>query len=56
MQNKLEIVEINHKLGVLLSEELLLKLRVRAGDAIYAEEMSNGIELRNCDPKFIKPA
>lgn len=49
---QMKVTQIGNSLGVVLSKELLAKLRVEKGDALYAVETPNGIELRAYDPTF----
>lgn len=48
----LKVRPIGNSLGVVLSKELLGKLRVAKGDALYVVETPDGIELRAYDPEF----
>ena len=51
---KLKIVTIGNSVGVTLPKEVLERLRVQKGDALYAIETPNGIELTPYDPEFAK--
>lgn len=51
---KLKIVTIGNSVGVTLPKELLERLRVQKGDALYAVETPNGIELTPYDPEFAR--
>lgn len=52
MTNKLKIVTIGNSVGVILSKEILEKLRVRKGDSVFAIETSKGIELTPYNPEL----
>ena len=52
MTNKLKIVTIGNSVGVVLSKEILEKLRVRKGDSVFAIETSKGIELTPYNPEL----
>ncbi len=45
MTNKLKVVTVGNSVGVVLSKDILEKLRVQKGDSIFAVETSRGIEL-----------
>lgn len=47
-----KVTTIGNSVGVVLSRELLAKLRVSKGDTIYAVETPNGVELTSYDPDF----
>lgn len=47
-----KITTIGNSAGIILSKELLAKLRVSKGDTLYVTETSNGIELSPYDPAF----
>ena len=48
----LKITTVGNSVGIILSQELLAKLRVRKGDTLYAVETPNGSELSPYDPDF----
>jgi len=52
MTNKLKVVTVGNSVGVILSKEILEKLRVRKGDSIFAIETSKGIELTAYNPEL----
>ena len=52
MTNKLKVVTIGNSVGVVLSKEILEKLRVRKGDSVFAIETSKGIELTPYNPEL----
>lgn len=52
MTNKLKVVTIGNSVGVVLSKEILEKLRVQKGDSIFALETSRGIELTPYNPEL----
>lgn len=52
---KLEIKKIGNSTGVILPKELLLRLNLKQGDAVYATEAADGtLHLTPYDPVFEK--
>lgn len=51
MTNKLKVVTIGNSVGVVLSKDILDKLRVQKGDSVFAVETSKGIELTPYNPE-----
>lgn len=49
---RLKVTTVGNSLGVVLSKEVLAKLRVEKGDTLYGTETPNGIELSAYDPEF----
>lgn len=49
---KLKITAIGNSAGVILPKELLARLRVEKGDALYAVELPDGIKLMPFDPEL----
>jgi len=47
---KLKITAVGNSAGVILPKELLARLRVAKGDALYATELPDGIKLTPFDP------
>jgi putative addiction module antidote len=47
---KLKITAIGNSAGVILPKELLARLRVDKGDALYATELPDGIKITPFDP------
>ncbi len=47
-----KIVQVGNSLGVILSKELLAKLRAEKGDAVYITETTHGLEISAIDPNF----
>jgi putative addiction module antidote len=47
---KLKITAIGNSAGVILPRELLARLRVDKGDALYATELPDGIKISPFDP------
>lgn len=47
-----KITSIGNSAGIILSKEILTKLRVEKGDLLYVTETPDGIELRPYDPAF----
>jgi putative addiction module antidote len=48
----LKVTTVGNSVGVVLSKEILGKLRVNKGDMLYAIETENGIELTPYNPEF----
>ncbi len=48
----IKVTAIGNSLGVILPREVLAKLRVEKGDALYAVETPNGIEFTAYNPEF----
>ncbi len=49
---EVKVTTVGNSTGVVLSKELLTKLRVRKGDKLFVSETPNGIELTSYDPVF----
>ncbi|HET7656469.1 MAG TPA: AbrB/MazE/SpoVT family DNA-binding domain-containing protein [Luteimonas sp.] len=49
---KLKITAIGNSAGVILPRELLARLRLQKGDALYALETPDGIRLTAFDPEL----
>ena len=49
---KLKITTIGNSAGVILPRQLLARLRVAKGDALYATELPDGVKLTPFDPKL----
>lgn len=49
---KLKITTIGNSAGVILPRELLARLRVDKGDALYATELPDGVKLTPFDPEL----
>ena len=49
---KLKITTVGNSAGIILPKELLARLRLEKGDALYATELPDGIKLMPFDPKF----
>lgn len=49
---ELKVTTVGNSTGVVLSKEILTKLRVSKGDKLYAVETPNGIELTAYNPAF----
>ena len=49
---KLKITTIGNSAGVILPKEMLARLRVAKGDALYATELPDGVKLTPFDPKL----
>ncbi|MBB5518105.1 AbrB/MazE/SpoVT family DNA-binding domain-containing protein [Amphiplicatus metriothermophilus] len=52
MTEHVKIRQIGNSLGVVLSKELLVKLRVGKGDDLFVVETPDGVELRPYDPEL----
>lgn len=51
---KLKITTVGNSAGVILPKELLARLRLAKGDALYATELPDGIKLSPYDPKLAR--
>lgn len=49
---KLKVTKVGHTIGVILPKELLARLRLEKGDALYATELPDGIKLTPFDSKL----
>lgn len=49
---KLKVTTVGNSAGIILPKELLARLRLEKGDALYATEMPDGIKLTPFDPKL----
>lgn len=49
---KLKITTVGNSAGVILPKELLARLRLEKGDALYAIELPDGIKLTPFDPNL----
>lgn len=49
---KLKVTTVGNSAGIILPKELLARLRLEKGDALYAIEMPDGIKLTPFDPKL----
>jgi len=49
---ELKITTVGNSTGVVLSKDILAKLRVGKGDTLYAIETPGGIELTPYNPEF----
>lgn len=49
---KLKITTIGNSSGVILPRELLARLRLKKGDALYAVETPDGLRLTAYDPEL----
>lgn len=48
----LKLITVGNSTGVVLPKEILQRLRVDRGDALYVLETPNGIELTPCNPEL----
>ncbi len=49
---KIKITTVGNSAGVILPKELLARLRLGKGDALYATELPDGIKLSPYDPEL----
>jgi putative addiction module antidote len=49
---KIKITTVGNSAGIILPKELLARLRVGKGDALYATELPDGFKLSAFDPKL----
>lgn len=49
---KLKITTVGNSAGVILPKELLSRLRVAKGDALYVTELPDGVKLTPFDPEL----
>lgn len=52
MTSKLKVTTIGNSTGVILTKEIIEKLRVSKGDTLFAIETPKGIELTPYNPEF----
>jgi putative addiction module antidote len=49
---KLKITAVGNSAGIILPKELMARLRLEKGDALYATELPDGIKLSPFDPEL----
>ncbi len=49
---KLKITTVGNSAGIVLPKELMARLRLEKGDALYATELPDGIKLSPFDPEL----
>ena len=49
---KLKITTVGNSAGIILPKELLSRLRVAKGDALYVTELPDGVKLTPFDPEL----
>lgn len=49
---KLKITTVGNSAGVILPKELLARLHLEKGDALFASEIPDGVKLTPFDPNF----
>lgn len=54
MANTLKLSRIGNSVGVILPKDVLAKLRVREGDALYLTEAPDGYRISQYDPEFAR--
>lgn len=52
MNKPLKITKIGNSAGIVLPKEVLARLRVGPGDAVYLSEAPDGVRLTAIDPEF----
>jgi putative addiction module antidote len=52
MNKPLKITKIGNSAGIVLPKEVLVRLRVGPGDALYLTEAPDGVRLTAIDPDF----
>jgi putative addiction module antidote len=52
MNATLKITKIGNSAGIVLPKDLLARLRVGVGDALYVTEAPDGIRITAADPEF----
>lgn len=50
--HKIKVTQVGNSLGIVLSKELLERLRINKGDTLYWHETPTGIELSPYNPEF----
>ena len=51
---RLKVITVGNSVGIVLSKDLLAKLRVDKGDLLCVVETPSGIELTPYDPEFAR--
>ena len=54
MNKPLKLIPIGNSTGAIFPKEMLQRLGVGQGDALYPVRTPNGIELRRADPEFVE--
>jgi len=49
---KIKIITVGNSTGIVLPKDLLARLRLGKGDALYATELPDGIKLSPFDPEL----
>lgn len=52
MTNTLKLVSVGNSVGIIFPKDILEKLRANKGDALFALETANGIELTPYNPEL----
>ena len=52
MNMQLKVTKIGNSAGIILPKELLARLRIEIGDAIFASEAPDGVRLTASNPDF----
>lgn len=51
---ELKVTTVGNSTGIVLSKDILAKLRVQKGDKLFVSETPNGIELSSYNPEFVE--
>lgn len=54
MNTTVKVTTIGNSVGIILSKEILARLRVDKGDMLYVTETPGGIELRTYNSEFAR--
>ena len=49
---RVKVRNVGNSLGIVLSKEVVARLRVQSGDELYLSETANGVQLSVYDPEF----
>ncbi len=54
MNKTLKITKIGNSAGIILPKDVLAKLAVEVGDALYMTDGPDGLSLSTVDPEFVR--
>lgn len=54
MTKALKLIKIGNSMGVVLPRDVIAKLRLELGDAIFLAEDQHGYRMRGHDPAFVE--
>jgi len=54
MGSAVKVTQIGSSLGIVLTKDVLTKLRVKKGDQLFLSETPDGIQLMPYDPEFAR--